>query len=164
MNLLFLVERGLLKHPILYLSRCILQHRTTYYVLLLRVSRDGTREAWEAWLLYMLEGVRETAQWTLAKIHAIQQLKANTRTLISQRTKLAAQQELVEIIFQRPYCHISDLVEEGLAGRQTASAYLKALVKAGFLEEKAAGREKLFVNPRLMRLLTSESNELEQIF
>lgn len=64
--------------------------------------------------------------------------------------------ELVELIFVQPYCRIKNVVEAGIAQRQTAAVYLKQLVAAGVLAEVKVGREKLFINPRLMRLLTAE--------
>jgi hypothetical protein len=54
---------------------------------------------------------------------------------------------------------ISNLVDRGIAKRQTASAYLKELVRIGVLEEKQAGKERLFINPRLLLLLTRETNQ-----
>jgi hypothetical protein len=67
--------------------------------------------------------------------------------------------ELVNMIFERPYCRIQNVTERQIAGRQTASVYLKELSRIGVLEEKAVGREKLFIHPKLMRLLTRDSNE-----
>jgi len=64
--------------------------------------------------------------------------------------------ELVELIFVQPYCRIKNVVEAGIAQRQTAAVYLKQLAGAGVLEEVKVGREKLFINPRLMKLLTAE--------
>ena len=58
LNVLFLLERGLLNVPILYLSRYIVENKTDYYRLLNAVTRDG---AWEEWLLYILRAVEETA-------------------------------------------------------------------------------------------------------
>jgi len=69
--------------------------------------------------------------------------------------------ELVNVIFEQPYCRIGNLASAGIAKRQTASKYLKALAAIGVLEEQTAGREKLFLHPRLLRLLTSEENEFE---
>jgi Protein adenylyltransferase SoFic-like, C-terminal domain len=66
--------------------------------------------------------------------------------------------ELVDVIFEQPYCRIANLVEAGIAGRQAASRYLKALVAAGALGERAIGKEKLFVHPKLMNLLIRDSN------
>ena len=67
--------------------------------------------------------------------------------------------ELVDAVFELPYCRISNLVDRGIAKRQTASAYLKELVRIGVLEEKQAGKERLFINPRLLLLLTRETNQ-----
>ena len=65
--------------------------------------------------------------------------------------------ELVDVIFEQPYCRIANLTERGIAGRQAASRYLKALANIGVLDERTYGREKLFVNIGLMQLLVSES-------
>jgi Fic family protein len=158
LNSLFLVEQGLLSLPILYLSRYIIGHKADYYRLLLAVTRDG---AWEDWLLYMLRGVEETAGWTTGKIAAIRKLAAATTEHVRQALPKIYSHELVEMIFEQPYCRIANLVEAGIAGRQAASRYLKALVGAGVLREQALGKEKLFVHPKLMTLLTRDSNAFE---
>ena len=54
------------------------------------------------------------------------------------------------------FFRIQNIIERGSAARQAASRHLKALVKAGVLREITSGREKLFIHPELMRLLTSE--------
>jgi Fic family protein len=66
--------------------------------------------------------------------------------------------ELVELIFDRPYCRIQNLVDKGLAGRQAASRHLQQLVDIGVLEEMVVGREKLFIHPKLMQLLIRDGN------
>ena len=68
LNSLFLIQEELLSLPILYLSRYIIKHRDDYYRLLIGVTRH---QNWEKLLLYMLEAVRETAEWTLVKIQAL---------------------------------------------------------------------------------------------
>jgi Fic family protein len=153
LNSLFLVGEGLLDLPILYLSRYIIGRKADYYRLLLAVTREG---AWEPWILYMLRGVEETAAWTTAKIGAVRKLSADTAAIARRRLPKIYSRELVDAIFEQPYCRIANLVDAGIAGRQAASRYLKALAGIGVLREKAVGREKLFVNPRLMTLLTRE--------
>ncbi|HEX5886654.1 MAG TPA: Fic/DOC family N-terminal domain-containing protein [Pyrinomonadaceae bacterium] len=69
--------------------------------------------------------------------------------------------ELMNLIFELPYCRIQNVTERKIAVRQTASGYLKELVRVGVLEEKVVGREKLFIHPKLMRLLTQERNTFE---
>ncbi len=61
LNILFLIEKELLDLPILYLSRSINDRRRDYYRLLLDVT---TEQAWEPWVLYMLQAVDEMATWT----------------------------------------------------------------------------------------------------
>lgn len=156
LNLLYLVDKGLLTSPVLYLSRYILNHRNRYYALLLAVSREGSVEAWQQWLLYMLEAVRETAVWTLEKIKAISQLMQNTHEQIQRDTKLGNQKGLVELIFRLPYCRAADVVEAQIAKRQTAAVYLQTLVTTGLLQMQGNGREKLYLNHRLIDLLKNE--------
>ncbi len=153
LNLLFLVEQGLLDSPVLYLSRAIIRHKSDYYRLLRMVTAEGR---WEEWVLYMLKAVEETAGWTTAKIHAIRQLMQDTADRVRQKAPAVYSRELIELIFVQPYCRIGNLVDADIAKRQTASVYLKELCNAGVLKEVKAGREKLFINPRLMALLTSE--------
>lgn len=152
LNLLFLVEQGLLELPVLYLSRAIMQRKTDYYRLLLAVT---THDAWDDWILFMLGAVDETARWTTARIRAIQKLMQETADRVRKEAYGAYSRELVELIFVQPYCRIRNVVEAGIAQRQTAAVYLKQLATAGVLEEVKVGREKLFINPRLMRLLTT---------
>lgn len=159
LNSLFLVEEGLLPLPILYLSRYIIGHKVDYYRLLLAVTRDG---AWEDWILYMLRGVEETAAWTTGKIGAIRRLSADTADHVRQALPKIYSRELVDVIFEQPYCRIANLVEAGIAGRQAASRYLKALATAGVLSEQVFGKEKLFVHPKLMALLTRDGDTFER--
>lgn len=156
LNSLFLIQEGLLTLPILYLSRYIIQNKADYYRLLLQVTRE---DDWESWLLYIIKGVEETANWTTAKIAAIRALTEHTADYVRASLPKIYSHELVNLIFALPYCRISSLTEAGIAKRQTASQYLKQLVEVGVLTELEAGKEKLFIHPKLMQLLTRESNE-----
>lgn len=151
LNLLYLVDKGLLDIPVLYLSRHIIQNKALYYRYLLEVT---TQDAWEQWLLFMMEAVRATAHWTTARIHAIRDLLEQTAARMRQNLPKVYSRELAELIFVNPYCRIGDLVEAGVAKRQTAAVYLKALVAEGLLEEVKVGRENLYINPALLGLLS----------
>lgn len=154
LNNLFLIQEGLLSLPILYLSRYIINSKEDYYRLLLEVTKDG---AWEAWIIYMLEAVEETSQWTTEKIAAIRKLTDITIAHIRTALPKIYTRELIDVIFEQPYCRIGDLVERKIAKRQTASEYLKKLESIGVLKEEQVGREKIFVHPKLMSLLTRDS-------
>ncbi len=155
LNILYMVEQGLLELPVLYLSRYIIQNKSDYYRLLLEVTQ---KENWESWVLYMLEGVFQTANWTAGKIRATRMLIEDTVNFVRQQQPSLYTRELVEQLFVQPYCRIGNLVKAGLGHRETVSKYLKTLCDIGVLEEQKAGREKLFVNPRFLKLLTGESN------
>jgi len=142
--------------PILYQSRYIIQQKGEYYRLIREVTQT---DQWEAWILFMLRGVEETARWTTAKIEALRRLQAQTTSYVRQAAPKIYSHELINLVFELPYCRIQNLTQRGVAVRQTASGYLKHLVRLGVLEEKPVGREKLFIHPKLMRLLTRESNE-----
>lgn len=158
LNILYLAESGLLSQPVLYLSRYIIRHKLKYYAALLNVTKEG---AWEDWILFMLQAVEETALWTCLKAEAITRLKRETTCFIeaSPLLKGVYSPELVQIIFMRPCCRIAALTEAGIAKRQTAMKYLNLLTQAGILHSAAAGREKLFINSRLMALLKSDLHE-----
>ena len=150
LNLLFLIDQGLLDIPALYLSRAIITRKQAYYRLLLNVTTDG---AWENWILFMLGAVTETARWTIDKIWSIRMLLEETADLLQVESPKIYSRELAEIVFVQPYCRIGDLMAAGIAKRQAASAYLKAMTALGLLEERTVGREKVFINPKLISLL-----------
>ncbi|MFA5120225.1 protein adenylyltransferase Fic [Zavarzinia sp.] len=150
LNLLFLVAEGLLELPVLYLSAAINRTRETYYRLLAGVTRAGE---WAEWVLYMVGAVEEAALWTTAKIRDIHaQMELASEHIRLHRPGIHSR-ELVEQIFIQPYCRIANLVEAGVARRQTASNYLNALTEIGVLVPKKVGREKLFIHPALLELL-----------
>lgn len=157
LNSLFLIQEGLLTLPILYLSRYIIRNKADYYRLLLDVTSNHN---WEPWVLYVLAGVEDTAKWTTAKISAIRELASMTLTHVKRTAPKIYSRELVDLIFDLPYCRIQNVVEKGIAERQAASRYLKQLTDIGVLEERTVGREKLFIHPKLMRLLTQDNNAI----
>lgn len=153
LNLLYLVDQGLLDIPVLYLSRHIIRNKAAYYNGLLAVTTDG---AWEPWILYMLRGVADTARWTTRKIVALRSLIEEIAERMRKHAPQIYSRELAELIFVRPYCRIAHLVEAGLGHRQTASVHLKQLVAIGILREHKLGREKLFLNPGFIELLKQD--------
>ena len=154
-NGLFLIQESLLTLPILYLSRYIIHNKSDYYRLLLGVTRDA---AWEPWVLYVLKGVEETANWTTAKIAATRSLFEHTTDYIRAKLPKVYSHELVKLIFDLPYCRIASVTDAGIAKRQTASIYLNQLVEIGVLNEVGVMKEKLFLHPKFMKLLTTDEN------
>ncbi len=156
LNLLHLVQSGLLSVPILYHSRGIIRRKSEYYRKLCDVTFE---DAWEPWILYMLEVVEESARWTSRKIRDIRELREQTKTLLQTRRPKLYSAELLEVLFQQPYCRIADLVAAGLVKRQAAASHLKQLVEVGVLAEEKVGREKLFIHQAYLKLLLHEDEE-----
>jgi len=158
LNILYLIQAGLLNLPILYLSRHVIAHKVDYYRLLLGVTCD---QAWEPWLLFMLQAVAETSRWTTGKIAAIRALAEHTAEHVRASLPKIYTRELVDVIFEQPYCRIGNLVDKGIAQRQAASRYLHELVALGVLREMPFGKEKLFIHRKLMRLLGADDQEFQ---
>jgi Fic family protein len=151
--ILYLLLEKLLDQPILFLSRYLIEHKRDYYRRLRSVTEEG---AWEPWLLYMLEAVDVTARKTSRKIEAIARLiDSMIQESRAQLPKRVFSKELIEQLFVRPYCKIKFLEQAGIAGRVTASSYLRELEKTGFVRSVKIGTERLFINYRLLELLTT---------
>jgi len=158
LNLLFLVQAGLLEKPTLYLSRHILRTRSEYYGQLARVTREGD---WESWVIYMLTAVEQTAQWTNNKVHAIRALMQEATTYLRATRPRLYSRELIELLFTQPYCRIENLTAHGLGNRATASGHLKQLVAIGMLNEEKVWRDKVFINRKYLDLLSSDGHDFE---
>ena len=152
--ILQLVMNRLLDNPILFLSRFIIEHKPQYYRSLRAVTERGE---WQGWLLYMLEAIEQTAHGTTEKVNAIHELFARTleeaKRILPRRT---FSKELIELIFEQPYCKIRFVEKAGIAKRLTATKYLRDLEKAGFVRASKRGTELVFINHALWRLLTDE--------
>lgn len=155
LNMLFLIEQGLLSLPILYLSRYIVQNKKEYYRLLNEVTSRGD---WQPWILFMLGAVMETAQWTTRKIIAVRGLIEHTTDYVQQQLPKIYSHELVQVIFEQPYSRIQNLIDASVAKRQTASVYLKQLAGIGVLHEVQRGREKLYLHPKLLQMMTTDQD------
>jgi len=152
LNLLFLVEKGLLDIPVMFLSRYIITNRAAYYDGLRRVTEEGD---WENWILFMLRAVEATAQDTCDKVARIRDLMERIRERVRVERASVYSKDLIEVIFQHPYTKIQFLVDKGIAKRQTASTYLQELTSLGVLREVKRGREKYYINVELLAELTS---------
>lgn len=152
LNVLMLVQNGLIDLPILYLSGYIVRNKSEYYALLRGVTE---RQEWENWILFMVRGVEESAREAYGLIDQLRSVQAEIVAEIRKSMSVAPAAELAEVLMVNPYVRISDIVDAGLAKRQTASAWLSELVQAEVLQEWKVGRQKIFINVRSLRVLTS---------
>ena len=153
-NILFLILHGLLDLPVLYLSKAIIERKNDYYRLLRQVMQ---KNQWEPWILYMLASIEETATFTRERILAIRNLMLETMEKARRELpRRVYSKELIELLFQQPYCKISFLVDAGIASRNIASSYLGELVKINILKKETIGRETLYLNHKLYELLSTK--------
>jgi Fic family protein len=151
LNVLFLVHKGLLTHPLLYHSGYIIQHKEEYYRRLRLVTE---KEEWHPWVEFMLDAVKETACTTLSTIKSIVTLKEENLKAIKVISQKLPAYELNELIFSFPYVKIKTLIERGIAKRQAASMYLQELAEKNILHPVKFGREVYYINYRLMDILS----------
>ena len=149
LNILYLVANGLLDIPILYLSRYIIQTKSDYYRLLQTVRDDGD---WEAWLLYMLTGVEQTASEGIRLIQEIKQLMQEYKHQIRSKLPKIYSQDLLNNLFCHPYTKIEFVQRDLEVSRVTATRYLELLTEAGFVEKHKMGRNNYYVNRPLFEL------------
>jgi Fic family protein len=150
LNLLFLVQHGLLDLPVLYLSRYIVRNRAGYYRGLQAVRQEG---AWEPWVLYVLRGVEETARETLGKVHKIRDLMQSVKVRLRSELLHLYSQDLLNNLFRHPYTKIEFIERDLEVTRQTATKYLESLTQAGLLRKTKAGRTNYYINDPLVEIL-----------
>ncbi|MFH2044333.1 MAG: Fic family protein [Pseudomonadota bacterium] len=154
-NVLYLVMKGLLSEPLLYLSRYIIQHKDDYYRLLRKVT---TENSWEEWIYFMLTAVEKTACFTLGLSKEIVTLMENVRKSIQNKLPKVYSHELVEILFTNVYTRIDHLVGKNIASRNVAGRYLNQLESINILKRKKVGRDVFYINTGLYDLFKTFSN------
>lgn len=157
-NILYLVLKELLEIPVLYLSRYIIRTKNDYYRLLEKVRQE---EAWEEWILYMLEGIIQTSRETICIIKHIQAQMQNVKSKIKKDAPNIYSKDFLELLFKHPYTKIEFIVNGLGVSRQTASTYLKRLESIGIFQEHKIGRSKYFINKELFELLSKNAEDIE---
>ncbi|NJM67209.1 MAG: Fic family protein [Acaryochloris sp. RU_4_1] len=165
-NILYLVQQGLLKIPVLYLSRYINQNKGEYYRLLqaVRLERvksvesgkldvgSGEVEIWEDWILFMLEGVEQTSRQTIVLVDEIKRLMWVMKQRMRDELPKIYSQDLLNNLFRHPYTKIEFVTDELQVHRNTAMKYLDELVRLGLLSKHRFGKENYYINDDLFEL------------
>lgn len=149
-NILYLIQQKLLDTPILYLSRYINRNKAQYYQLLQDV-RDTN--SWENWLIFMLNGITQTAQQSVVLIQKIKALMQQHKQKIRQELPNVYSHELINNLYRHPYTKIDFVAQECQIHRNTATKRLDELVQLGLLEKVKIGKENFYINTELYQLL-----------
>lgn len=148
--LIYLKMEKLLDVPAIYLSDYIIENKSDYYKKLRLVTE---KEDWQGWIIYMLDMIECTAKKGLERLKDITQLMQKMTREIKTILPKVYSKDLIEIIFKLPYTKRKYLIEEGLGTPKTVGNYLIALENKGFLKSTKVGKEKLYLNHRLMEIL-----------
>lgn len=155
LNVLYLVLKELLDSPILYLSKYILENKSSYYKLLKGLQDNP--DDYEEWILFILHGIEKTSTETLKIVKSIIDEMDGYSEMLKKKLPSLYSKELLELLFFEFYTKIQ-YIEEGLrVSRKTAQGYLKQLEENGFLSSQKIGREKIYCNDRLFRVVKESS-------
>jgi len=150
--LLYLKFIGLLDLPALFLSSYIIKNKNAYYIKLRAVTEKND---WQDFILYMLEMLEQTARKDRNRIAQIEMLMGEMGSEVQKQLPRVYSKDLMEVLFRLPYTKRQYLESAGLGNLKTVGNYLKELEKAGFLKSEQVGKEKLYLNYRLMEILAS---------
>jgi Fic family protein len=151
-NILYLVMKGLLNIPVLYLSRYIIEHKMQYYKLLQEVRETGD---WDNWLIYILSGIEQTSRETIELIKEIQKAMLELKHKIRAEYKFYSP-ELINNLFKHPYTKIEFLENDLGVSRITAANYLNKLAQDGILKKEKLKTGNYYINEKLFKLLTKK--------
>jgi len=141
---LYLVNKGILKQPILYLSDFFEKNRMLYYDNLMRIR---THNDITQWLKFFLTGVIETAKKGVTTFDAIMQLQKNMELKIeSLGNRSGDAKKVVDYLYTQPVVEVNRVEEIIQKSNVTAYKLLDSLEKLEILKEvSGAQRNKLYV-------------------
>jgi len=151
--LLYLKIENLLDIPAIYLSEYIIQNKSEYYKRLRQVTEN---EDWESWIMYILDMVEWTSKKGIKRLEDILASMKTTSEEIKKQLPKAYSKDLIDILFKLPYTKRQHLIDAGLGTAKTVGNYLIKLEEKGFLMSVRLGKEKLYLNHRLMKILEKE--------
>lgn len=154
-NILYLILKELIDTPILYLSKYIIRNKTEYYKLFQETRETGN---YEDWIVYMLVGIEEMAEETIHVIEEIRKEMLNMKHELREKTRIYSK-ELLEALFFEFYTKIPYIQKQLGVSDKTAQKYLDELVNLNILTSEKIGRERIYKNERLFKIIKKTDRE-----
>ncbi|HNT26488.1 MAG TPA: Fic family protein [Anaerolineales bacterium] len=143
----------LLPQPLLYLSAYFESNRRDYYDLLLAVSQ---RAAWEDWLLYFLEGVKQQSLDAVDRISRLQALRVRYQAQFQTRRAPARLLRVIDLLFAQPVLTARQVESALEINFPSAQRLIDQLVQAGLLREITGGRRnRVYRADEVLKILES---------
>ena len=150
---LFLWQRGVIGHPMFYISAYFEAHRDAYYEKLLAVSRD---DDWTGWCQFFLKAVQIQAEDNLTKAKGILDLYDNLKSRVAELTRSHYAIRALDWIFERPIFRSTDFVTTANIPESTARRFLDVLHRGEILKIIATGhgrRPAILCFPDLLKIV-----------
>jgi Fic family protein len=148
-----LCQAGLLREPLLYLSLYLKENRTAYYDLLNQVRSTGD---WEAWLTFLFNGIRQTAEGALTTAQQLGEMFKQDRAKIEPTGRRAGSALRVhEALKSRPLLSMPQISNRTGLSFPAASAATELLAELGIARELTGKRRnRLFVYDQYLTILS----------
>lgn len=122
---LILVNAKVLSEPLLYLSVFFKKHRQTYYERLNQVRLTGD---WEAWLIFFVDAVAETANQAVETAQQLNALRQSDKARLTELGRQAGSaNKILDALFEQPIASINKLIEITGISAATVGKILDAL-------------------------------------
>ena len=149
-NILYLIQEGLLNQPCLCLSGCYIQHPDRY---LESVKSVGSSRNWKQWIMYTLNSICCASDYTMDLIRRIQEVQDGIEAAI-RGNNLQMDRMDPSALLGIPYISPRQLMSGSIKSVNTAKKYLGQLENLGLLSKTRVGKENVWVNKGLMEILS----------
>jgi len=149
---LYLVSKGLLSKPTLYLSAFFEKNKSLYYDNLTRVR---THNELNQWLKYFMEGIRDTAENSIETFKSIitlrEEVEHHSIPTLGKKIRLA--QSFIQYLYGKPIVDSHEVLEALAINTSTALRLIEDFIKLGILSEVTGyKRNRIFVFTRYLQL------------
>jgi Fic family protein len=149
---LFLMERGMMSQPLLYMSPYFESNKDEYIDRLLEVSRSGD---WIPWIIFFLNGIKDSSDRTVSLIQKLQDLSVAYRSRLQKAGRSALLLKIVDLAFERPYFSISALSTALNVTYQATAPHVDTLMKEKIIQQVPNySHPKMFVAHEIVKLIS----------
>lgn len=147
---LFLVERGILPTPLLYLSAFFEATRSEYYELLAAVTKKGD---WHSWLIYFLNGVARQSEDAISRASRINKLLDTWRKKTAGFATTLPNQ-LIDQLAMNPFMTVKQTAEKMEVSYTTIQRAIRKLEELNIVREISGGkRNRVYCAEAILKIL-----------
>lgn len=146
---LMAIERQLFESPLLYVSPELEDRKDEYIDLMLRVSTEG---AWEAWIIFFLDVVKNSANNSILVVDRLLELQAEYRERVTQKSRSANAVALVDKLFDTPVVTVRDVQDHFSVTYRAARNTIDKLIEEKILIEITQFHPMVFLAREILRV------------